>query len=301
MKKIQILSVMLSLAIITCAQTVTIKSNELLSNIRGFYPLLNQKGDKMLLSTESYVGLSLYDFTNKSLQHITDETGAGFQPTFSNDGQKVFYKSSTLEARLKRDGINGFDLKTNTMTKMVTPQREVKHPQAYGNGFLVLANQKLLKSTFGKTTLPIPNYVWSDGSNLFVFKNNKTHKLIPFSDANGYIWSSLSPDGKMILFTAIAKGTYVCDLNGKIIANLGYLNAPVWYDNQFVVGMKDKDDGHIVTESNIILKSLDGKIEKVLNKSGEICMYPSASATAGKVAYNTDKGAVYVVELSVGK
>lgn len=137
----------------------------------------------------------------------------------------------------------------------------------------------------------------SDGSNLYIYRNNKIQKLNPVDGANGYIWASLSPDGKNILFTAAGSGTFVCDVDGKVVAKLGYLNAPTWYDNNFVVGMQDKDNGDFVTESKIVMKSINGKTEKVLSDPKQISMYPTASSVAKKVAYNTDKGEIYVVEL----
>lgn len=184
---------------------------------------------------------------------------------------------------------------------MLTPRRNMKQPQSFQNGVLVFAETKLVKSTFGKTKVPATDYVWSDGSNLNIYRNNKIQRLNPVKGANGYVWASLSPNGKMILFTAAGDGTFVCDLNGKIMAKLGYMNAPVWYNDNFVVGMQDKDNGEYVTESKILMKSLDGKSEKVLSTSDQIAMYPTAAATANKVAFNTAKGEIYVIELKIGK
>lgn len=55
---------------------------------------------------------------------------------------------------------------------------------------------------------------------------------------------------------------------------MGPFNAPVWYDDKFVVGMQDKDDGHVVTASKIIMMSLDGKAKKEISATDEIAMYP---------------------------
>ena len=105
----------------------------------------------------------------------------------------------------------------------------------------------------------------------------------------------------MILFHAAGEGSYVCDWDRQIIAELGHLNAPVWYGNDFVVGMQDKDDGHFVTESKILMKSFDGKIEKILSPAGEIAMYPAASGKASKVAYNTLAGDIYILDIRITK
>jgi Tol biopolymer transport system component len=288
--------VLLSVTAIT-AQTITIGKSYRAIEQKGFHPQFNTDGNLLAFTTESYIGLNVYTFSDKSVKKVTDDAGAGFQPIFSTNNDKVFYRNTVYENRLRKDGVQSFDLAKKTRVEMLTPQRNMKQPQSYENGFLVMADTKLIKSTFGKTKATVPNYVWSDGSNLNIYQNDKIKQLNPIDGANGYIWASLSPDGKMILFTAAGKGTFVSDLNGKIIAKLGYLNAAVWYDNNFVVGMQDKDDGKFITKSTILMKSIDGKTSKTLTATGKIAMYPTAAA--GKVAYNTSEGEIHVMELEI--
>ena len=297
--KISIFFLTIIIACTINAQTITIEKTYRAMEQKGFHPQFNANGNLLAFTSESYIGLDVYDFTDKSFKKVSDEAGAGFQPIFSSDNAKVFYRNTVYEARLRKDGVKSFDIAKDARVEMLTPQRNMKQPQTYENGFLVMADTKLLKSTFGKTKAAIPNYVWSDGSNLNIYRNNKIEQLNPINGANGYIWASLSPNGKMILFTATAKGTFVCDLSGKIVAKLGYLNAPAWYDDNFVVGMQDKDDGQFVTESTILMKSIDGKTSKILSDTKQIAMYPTAAT--GKVAYNTLEGDVFVVELKINK
>lgn len=282
------------------AQTITIKKTYSIEQ-KGFHPKFNSNGNLLAFTSESYTGLDVYNFQDKSIVKISEETGAGYQPIFSKSNDKVFYKSRTYDSRLRKEGVKSFDLAQKTRMEMLEPRRDMKQLQTFENGFVVYTDSKLLKATIGKTAAPVPNYVWSDGNNLKIFKNNKINVLNPVKDANGYIWASLSPNGKMILFTAAGQGTFVCNLDGKIIAELGYLNAPEWYDDLFVVGMQDKDDGHFVTSSKILIKSIDGKIEKIVNASQHIAMFPSTASSVGKVAYNTLDGDIYVVELEISK
>ena len=283
------------------AQTITIKKTYSPMEQKGFHPKFNSNGNLLAFTSESYTGLDVYNFQHKSIVKISEETGAGYQPIFSNNDEKVFYKSRTYDARLRKEGVKSYDLSQKTRMEMLEPRRDMKQLQKFENGFMVFTDTKLLKATIGKTAAQVPNYVWSDGNNLKIYKNNKIHLLNPVKGANGYIWASLSPNKKMILFTAAGLGTFVCDLNGKIIAELGYLNAPEWYNDLYVVGMQDKDDGHFVTGSKILMKSLDGKIEKIVSPSQHIAMFPSTASAAGKLAYNTIDGDIYVVELEISK
>ncbi|MDR0542699.1 MAG: hypothetical protein LBH19_10905, partial [Dysgonamonadaceae bacterium] len=257
-------------------------------------------GNLLAFTAENYEGLEVYDFSNQSALKVSDEQGAGFQPVFSEDGN-LFYKNTVYKSRLRYDGLKSYDLQKKTVQTILEPLRDLKPAQKYGNGVMVIQDQKLLKAASGKPEKTTPPYVWSDGRNLNIHQDGKTGVLNPIENANGYVWASLSPNGKMILFHAVAAGTYVSDLKGNIIASLGYLNAPVWYDNAFVAGMQDKDDGNNIVESIIILKSLNGKITKQLSEPGQKAMYPTASSVAKRVAYNTTEGDIYVVELDIIK
>ncbi len=288
--------VLLSIATLS-AQTIAVEKSYRLMDQQGFHPQFNANGSMLAFTTESYTGLDIYNFSNNAVVRVSEDPGAGFQPVFSKSSDKVFFKNIIYENRLRKEGIKSYEFNSNKKVTMLEPRRNIKQPQAFENGILVYADARLLKATFGKTKTPVTDYVWSDGSNLNIYRDNKIKRLNPVGDANGYIWASLSPNGKMILFTAAGTGTFVSDLNGKIIAKLGYLNAPVWYNDNLVVGMQDKDNGEYVTESKILMKSIDGKVEKVLSTPNQIAMYPTTAASAKKVAYNTVKGEIYVVEL----
>lgn len=283
------------------AQSISIEKVQQPIKQKGFYPKLSPSGTLMTFTSEAYGGLSLYRFSDNSVEQVSTDKGSGFDPVFSTNEKKLFYKQINYESRLRKEGVKSYDLEKKTELEMLRPRRNVRQLQAYKDGVITHAESKLFRSSTSKSKEAISNYVWSDGNNLNVFRNNKTTAINPIKGARGYIWTSLSPNAKMILFHAAGKGSYVCDWEGRIIAELGDLNAPVWYGNDFVVGMQDKDDGHFVTESKILMKSLDGKVEKVLSPAGEIAMYPAASGKASKVAYNTLAGDIYVLDIRITK
>jgi Tol biopolymer transport system component len=282
------------------SQTIEIRNRYRLfdDNRKGFHPVLNTAGNLLAFTSENYDGLWVYDCSNQSVVPVSDEPGAGFQPVFSEEG-KIVYKNTVYKSKLKYDGLKSYDWQKKTVTTLLEPQRDLKPVQKDNQGVMALHNQQLLKVSSGKPEKTTPPYVWSDGRNLNIYTDGKTTVLNPVEDANGYIWASLSPNGKWIVFNAVAAGTYISDLKGNIIASLGYLNAPVWYGNEFVVGMQDKDDGYNVTESIVVMKSLNGKQTKQLSEPGQIAMYPTAAPIAQKVAYHTVDGDIYVVELNI--
>lgn len=138
---------------------------------------------------------------------------------------------------------------------------------------------------------------YTDKLCLIVETNGLKNVLHPLEKTDRYLWGSLSPDGNRILFTAVGKGTYVCDLKGKVLAEIGYLNAPVWYDRDRIVGMVDKDNGDYIISSSVVMVSADGKQRQILVPSTEKAMYPAVNRLSGRIAYNTLEGDIIVLEL----
>ena len=302
MKTLRILLIFqLCFLVSASAQTVTvIKRYDPLPDTKAYYPVFNRTGDKLLYSSDGYNVLWMYDFTKKTVTEISDQPGAGYEPSFDNENSSIFYRKTSYIQNRKFDAIESFTIANNKKTVMLSPKRDVKQAKNYHNGFLVTAERKLIKSTFGKTTSRMPVYVNNQDLKIYLYRNNKFTVLNPLNQPDSkYLWVSVSPDEKMILFTAAGKGAFICDLEGKIVSTLGYLNAPVWYNNNFVVGMQDKDDGHVVTNSKVIMISVNGKSKTVISDSNEIAMYPTATGEASKIAYNTLDGKIRIADISI--
>lgn len=283
------------------AQNIRVTKTYRLTEQKGFYPKFNSDGSMLAFSSPSYKGLEVYRFSDKSTVKVSEEEGTGLDPIFSSDNKKIFYKKINYDTKLRKESVKSYSFANRKEEQIVQPRRNVKHPQVLQNEVAVIADNQMIKSANVNKDASVSNYVWSDGRNLNIYRNDKTEALNPVEGANGYIWASLSPNNKMILFTAVGRGTFVCNLEGKVIASLGYLNAPVWYNDELVIGMRDKDDGEVVTESSIVMKSIKGKNEKVISPSGMIALYPTVAPSVGKIAYNTDKGDIYIAELSITK
>ncbi|MGC3978133.1 MAG: hypothetical protein QM751_07845 [Paludibacteraceae bacterium] len=282
------------------AQKITVKTqNEIVLNAAAYYPTLNNDGSKLLFSSESYNGLFLYDFNTGKTTEISKAINAGYYPVFSADDTKIFYKNTNLDNRLRYDALESYDVMTGKQQQMLAPQRNLRQAQSYHNGILVLTGKNLVKSTFGKSSKTISVYVSSEDLSIYIYNNGVKKQIKPLSGSNNYIWVSLSPDNKKILFTATGKGTYICDLSGKVISSLGYLNAPVWYNNEYIAGMQDKDNGEYVISSSVVMTSTDGKIRQQISNPKHIAMYPTCSSKSGRIIYNTLEGKLYISEIEI--
>lgn len=138
----------------------------------------------------------------------------------------------------------------------------------------------------------------NENLDLNLYRNGEKVVLNPHGDAN-YIWVSLSPNQEMILFNT-KYGTGICDLTGKEIVNLGQdFDAPVWYGNDYVVGMDDNHDGYYNVESSIMIASVDGKVVKRLTAPYGMGMHPNVDAQSGRVVYNTEDGEIRMLQLNL--
>ena len=149
------------------------------------------------------------------------------------------------------------------------------------------------RTTDNAATLRVDN----ENLDLNLYRNGERIVLKPHGDVN-YIWSSLSPDQTMILFNT-KYGTGICDLNGKEIINLNQIAAPVWYGNEFVVGMNEMHDGYNNTASFIMIASVDGKVFQRLTAPEGFGIYPNVDAKSGRIVYNTEDGEIRLLQLNL--
>lgn len=143
-------------------------------------------------------------------------------------------------------------------------------------------------------------FVTEEDLKVVVYNNGVRTVVDPLStperDVN-YCWSSLSPDKRHLMFVA-GNDAYVSNLDGSGLVNLGRLHAPVWRDNEFVVGMEDKDDGSRFIASEIVIVGIDGNNRQQLSTtSSEIKMFPSVNADGTKVAYHSTEGKIYLMTI----
>jgi len=122
----------------------------------------------------------------------------------------------------------------------------------------------------------------------------------PFK-GESYIWPSVSPDRKRILAYAMGKGAFICTPEGRIIAEFGEIENPVWAGNETIAGMVTSDDGHRITGSVVVLADASTGRKKSITPEGIIAMYPSVSSEAEILVFNSPEGDVYLVHYHVNR
>ena len=295
MKK-SILSLAILIQVIFTTNSQTVIKRQTLAQ-KGFNPVLNTAGDKLLFTASGFSGLNLVDLSTNQVTEISKEAGAGYEPQFSTDNAQIFYRKTTFENNRRFNAVLSFDIKTKRNSELLAPQRMLNKIYPLTNGVIAFSGKNILRATATKST-DAPIVVSANDELRIMLYNGKISYLNPLNMPEPrYIWVSLSPDSKKILFTAAGKGTYICDLKGKILSSLGSINAPVWFNNDYIVAMEDKDDGHRVISSKIVLISVVKKTKTNISTTDKIAMYPTASGKANRIAYHAENGEIEVVEV----
>ncbi len=240
-------------------------------NLTGFNVKLSPKGDKLLYSDANFRGLKLYDIEKQKVMKISDEPGAGYNAILTND--LIYFKPKDANKFIAVSSDN------NKVVVLDISQNEQKQLelQRAGNALNVTAKPS------------------SDLTGIIVKIGQAAPKLITPIGQNDYLNVSVSPDGSKLLFRVSGIASYATTLDGEVIKKFEDAEFPTWLNNEEILYAIVKDDGHNYLASDLFVEALksDKKINLTTN-SKVIALYPTAAA--GKVAFNTPQGAIYLIE-----
>jgi Tol biopolymer transport system component len=274
MKKVY-LFLALAIPMMASAQLLEVESIERVAKVTdakvaAFSPTDNY----LLLINTSHQGLQRMDLATQQVTRITSADGAGYNVKIAQDGKQIVYREVTLDvakSRVSNIVRHSFDSGQRKMVAKGQHSLEAMTVEAERPSFSV-KDRQLMMTVNGETT---------------VFSQN--------GQQYSYHWASLSPNGKKLSYYISAVGCFVCDIDGKNIQFIGHnCLAPVWYNDNIIVGCDAKDNGEVVLESVIVAYSLDGK-KQVLTNGEQIAVFPQAAED--KIAYSTSEGEIYVMNI----
>lgn len=272
---------------------------------KGFTnPKFSPVGNFLLLTTDGYKGLYQFNFTDKSLRQLTNASNAGYEAQVSDGGKIVVFRDVEYIDSRRYTSIKQVNTESGEITELAPASRE-KYSFNFAGGTIRIAQQHKIISRRVLTDIrPIENkYVVAvEDMNLVLYVNNVRHILNPQGDGS-YIWPSISPDQKHIVYT-LTRGnnpaTYVCNIDGTNPVSLGYLAAPQWLGNNYILGMLDLwNDGYQYTRSPLVTQCIDGSNRQIHEIEGhEVILYPAASPMGDKIAFADETG-VYTLNATI--
>ncbi len=256
---------------------------------------ISPDGSYILLTTSSNEGLQKFDLATSEITVITKAEGAGYNAQISSDGKDVVYRETTTGTdRLRRSKLVRQTLASKSTSTIVPETRNLEGFAIHGNAVLAVNKRKV--SRVGEVVEARPVVSIKD-CQLMISRGNESVVLSPNGTNASYLWPSISPNGKKICYYVAGRGCWVCDIDGsnpQFIAR--QCRAAQWYDDNTIIAMADEDDGHNITISTIVAYTLDGK-HQVLTGKDLIAIYPYASAAAKKIAFSTEDGKTYLLNL----
>ena len=274
MKKVY-LFLALAIPMMASAQLLEVGSTErVAASVDAKVAAFSPNGDYLLITNTSNQGLASLDLASKKTTSISKADGAGYNVQISQDGNSIVYREVTINANKSR------------LSTVVRHDLNVQKKQ------VVAKNQTDLSAMVADANRP--SFSIKD-QQLMMTKNGKTVVFSPNGQQYSYHWASLSPNGQKVSYYISAVGCFVCNIDGSNIQFIGHnCYAPVWYNDEIIIASDTKDDGHVIIESTIVAYDLKGN-KQVLTNGDHIAVFPRA--TAGKIAYSTSEGEIYVMNV----
>jgi Tol biopolymer transport system component len=298
----RIQSIVVSLAVgVACAagqiRITAVQELRLPAEERWMAPGWSPDGRAFFVTSVNYRGLWRYDFTTGTVAEITKDAGAGFGWSVSSDGAIVAYRRTIdgVHAGERTQEIIRVDLTTGASSTL-TAAPSVDSPVFAGDALIVNSAAAGYRSLGKREPAGGSTVVLGiENTKIALLKDGRKIVVDPFGDGS-YIWPSLSPDGTRLLAYDMARGAFVCDLEGNVLARFGRLDAPVWTrDGLWIVSMKEQNDGHVITGSDLFASSADGTQRVQLTGTPAIELAPSCSPVDNRILCATAEGTILVL------
>ena len=250
MKKILLSALLLCSGVMGYAQLLNVQSIEkvaLPKNVTVGKATISPNGDFVVIDQNEKAGIHRLDLNTKTVTTIS-ESGIMHDLKISRDGQTIVYREPRVNAnRMRQIALKAFDIKRGTESMIVPFCRDLQGVAIIDNNVVAVNTDKLTaKSLIGgeaKVTMPVASIRYGqlciDGK---VISPQGT-------TGNSYMWASVSPDGTRVLYFLATQGCFIANIDGSNPVHIGSLHAPRWYDNNTVVGMFDRDNGHQIYAS----------------------------------------------------
>lgn len=272
MKKTVISSMVLLATLSAQALTVSPISPVETTGANAYHPVLSPDGTTLLFTTVDHTGLKALDMKTGAVSVLDADAAAGFNPVFSADGNTVAYRTAGMNDGLMCRDLRSYNLQSGTAKVLQGMSRQdVDLNKAAGDVVYARANYR---------TITVSN---AEG----------TREISPLADAHSYLWASLSPDGKRLLFSEPFSGVYISNADGtdaRRIADKG--DYPAWAGNDAVVYILSHDDGYVTLSSQLIAVDLTDNSTTVVTPSDTLVGEATAAAN-GTVVFSTVDGKLY--------
>jgi Tol biopolymer transport system component len=258
-------------------------------------------GNSVFLTNTEMNGIWEYSLRTGTLRVITSDRNSGFGFTISPNGSQLAYRTTKQEQTAK-----GPRIQQSVVVELSTLKSSVLQE---GNSvelpFFSGKNEAFTQRSLSASSIPSltgQKIIGTDDQGILLLKNGISITLDPLKGGR-YIWPVLSFNGKRIAAVDMNRGAFISDADGKNAVTIGRCNAPQWTaDSRWIIGMHDVDDGHVITGSEIIAVSADGKKRIALTETPSVIeLFPSVSPVKNEFVATTSAGELLLYTFAEGK
>ncbi len=263
---------------------------------------ISPDGSYILVTNHVQAGLTKVDLATQESSLLTTAESAGYDVKISEDGKQILFREMSMSSdKSVYSSLKRMNLTTREVNTIVTPTRELGGYAIKRNVVMAVNKRQMRKqaitSNVQTTSVDVPLVSTDEDNQLRITRNGVTSILSPNGTDELYVWASVSPDATKVCYFLLSGGCWVANIDGSNPRKISeHLHDAKWYNNNVLIGMEDKDNGEQFTYSTIVLQGLDGR-RQVLTDGVEIAMYPYASLDGKRIAFSTDEGNAYVINV----
>lgn len=274
----------------------------------AYHPVFSVDGQSLLVTSEGYDGLGIVGLRDGRYRQLSNRAGAGYRFAQNQDGSQIVLRENDFITQ--KLSLYLVDVETATEQCLV-PVAEHTNALRFDRGVVAYGEPVLRRVAtavdpaalrpMSASQLASAPLLTNEDLKMVLYVDGERRVIDPILETTGrdvnYTWESMSPDGTRLLFVA-HNTCYTSNLDGSDLVDLGTVHAPVWRDDNTVIGMVDSDNGHFFVASDIV--AVDSRTSERLRltpESDEIKMYPSVSPDGNRIAFHTTQGKLYIINL----
>ena len=211
-------------ALAAMGQSVYVQSTVTLVDAGGYFPQLSPDGTKLVYAPTDAVNLKILemDSTGNRTTTIASKGYPGFDARFGPDGKVYYVTQERVRGNLIHRTGHCYDPATGQTTTVLPAQHGAVQAIPAGDGLVMLGERD--RKVIGRVNKP---FAYARGPRLYVVMPDGRERMTsPAGECPMYLWPSVSPSGRKVVFEAVGKGLYVTDLSGKVLARLGKFLMP---------------------------------------------------------------------------
>jgi Tol biopolymer transport system component len=253
------------------------------------YRMKNEKGEALMLAGTDGNGKQITPYQDKIAQPQWTKDGLTYKAgdemiTVDEKGnvKKVYSLSKGVGLLARIMNVSAFLLSSGITGASLTP----------------LTAEKAAGAEAGDKDSEVA-FIDQDSQIWVVDENGNRKKLIDVEGVQGYASPVASPDGDKYAVRGFDDNLYVASPNGGLPVNLGAGTDPTWSPGgDYVIYVRQSDDGHRITSSDLWISSADGSRQMKLTSTDGIEESPSWSPDGKYVAYVVD-GVVQIAPIQM--